>query len=185
MPLPATYDLELYRGDDFDTAFGLVAPGGRVVDDLELTSGSATATSASAAFVAADAGKAIVTHDGTGITDSCTILAYVNATTVTLSQTASASGQFAASIRALDASGYSSPLAQIRASADDGTVLATFSWNQTRSDVGVFVMSLEDTVTDDLPTTGGVWDWQILDDNDRKRTLLRGAVSVTADVSKP
>lgn len=184
MPLPATYDLELYRGDDFDTAFGLVAPGGRVVDDLILN-GTATATSASAAFVAADAGKAIVTHDGTGITDSCTILAYVSATTVTLSETASASGQFAASIRALDASGYSSPLAQIRASADDTDVLATFTWNTTRSDVGVFVMSLEDTASDDLPTTGGVWDWQILDDNDRKRTILRGAVTVTADVSKP
>ena len=183
MALPGTYDLTIYRGDDFDKTFGLVAPSGRVVTDLNVTSGSPTATSATAAFVASDVGTLIATHDGTGITDGTTIAGVTNSTTITLSANATASGTFIASIRALDCTGYSSPFAEMAADTESSE-LAAFTFDETRIDVGVYVMSLADTVTELLAaTTTAVWDWSVVVDT-KVRTLLRGGVTVVADVSK-
>jgi len=183
MALPASYDLELYRGDDFDITFGLVEVGGRVVDDLVLTSGSTSATSATASFVSADVGKKIVTHNEVGITDSCTISSVSSSSVVTLSQSATSSGNFAASIRALDCSAYTSPAADIRPTAD-GSETETFTFDSTRSDVGIFVMSMTDTETAALSAGSYVWDWQITDADSKVRTLLRGACTIVADVTR-
>jgi hypothetical protein len=183
MALPATHNLEMYRGDDFEVTFGLVEVGGRVVDDLVLTSGSTSATSATAGFVSADVGKKIVTHNEAGITDTCTISSVSSATTVTLSQSATSSGDFAASIRALDCSAYSAPAADIRATAD-GSEVETFTFDSARSDVGVFVMSMTDTETAALSAGVYVWDWQITDADSKVRTLLRGSCTIVADVTR-
>jgi prepilin-type N-terminal cleavage/methylation domain-containing protein len=61
----------------------------RTVNDAATTSGSPTLTSTNAGFTSGDAGLAV---SGAGIPIGTTISAYVNATTVTLSQNASATG---------------------------------------------------------------------------------------------
>lgn len=183
MALPASYDLEMYRGDDFDVTFGLVEPGGRVVNDLVLTNTSTTATSTSAAFTVSDIGKKIVTHNGAGIADSVTVAGVTSSTQITLSAAATASGTYAASIRALDCSAYTSPEADIRATAD-GSEVETFTFDAARKAVGVYVMTMTDTETALLTPGSYVWDWQIVDGDSKVRTLLRGAVTIVADVTR-
>jgi prepilin-type N-terminal cleavage/methylation domain-containing protein len=66
-----------------------VSYGSRTVNDAGTTSGSAVLTSSNASFTSGDVGNAV---SGTGIPTGTTISAYTNATTVTLSQTATATG---------------------------------------------------------------------------------------------
>ena len=66
-----------------------VSYGSRTVNDAATTSGAATLTSTSGTFIAADVGLSVT---GSGIPAGTTISAYTNATTVTLSKNATASG---------------------------------------------------------------------------------------------
>lgn len=74
------------------TAFGLV-PNGRMVADAAITSGQNILTSATAAFTAADVGKAVSVYFANSIAGgsplSTTIASYTNATTVVLAMNAS------------------------------------------------------------------------------------------------
>lgn len=192
--MPDSYDLHLYAGDDTAIPLMFTEDGGRGIDDLLLTSGSNIATSATAAFTQSDRGARIVTEEGDGITDSCTVSTVTNATTITLSQNASATGSFTAAIRARDCSGWSAHLAQVRASTNDtdDPVLVTADWDTTRDDVGVLLIIFDADTTRTLGdgligTTEqqvGVYDAEAVDENGELHTRVAGAVFVTPDVSR-
>lgn len=156
--LNLTGDRAVYSGSDYALPFGAVEDGGRGVADLVLTSGSTTATSASAAFTSADSDKKVATADGSGIVDGST-MTYASPTTVTLSAPATATGTFVASIRALNASSYTTHDADIKR-AEGGAVLATFTIDDARSSVGWFEFSLPAATTEPLSGVG-VWDWRV------------------------
>lgn len=194
MGLPGSYDLHLYAGDDTTIPLMFTAEGGRGVEDLFLTSGSNVATSATASFTQADRYAAIVTEEGDGITDACTISSVTNGTTVVLSENATASGKFTAAIRALDASGWSDHLAQVRATTNDtdDPVLVTGAWDLTRAEVGVLLLIFDAdasrTLGDGLIGTAeqqvGVYDAEAVDENGELHTRVRGDVFITPDVSR-
>lgn len=194
MATPGSYDLHLYAGDDTTIPLMFTEEGGRGVEDLFLTASSNVATSATAAFTQADRYAKIVTESGEGITDSCTIATVTNATTVVLSQSATATGTFTAAIRAKDCSDWSAHLAQVRAITNDSDdpVLATGDWDLTRDAVGVLLLSFDADATRTLASglTGtaevqvGVYDAEALDENSELHTRMRGDVYVTPDVSR-
>jgi hypothetical protein len=72
--------------------------------------------------------------------------------------------------------------AQIRATADSTTVIATFTVDMTDAATGIVVLRLADTVTDDL---GGVYVWDLQQDTGGViRTLVGGTFSVIDDVTR-
>lgn len=182
MSIPAAYNLVIYRGDSFDLTAGTTYPGGRVLEDLTITSGSSVASSPTGAFTTADIGKQIATADGLGIADGTTIVSVSSPTVIGLSAASSMSGTVSASIRARDASTYSDHLIQIRPDSESDEIDATFTVDDSRADVGIFILSLPAADTEAL-TRDGVWDWQVLDAT-KTRTLLAGTVTVVEDVSR-
>ena len=160
-PFHLTGTHAVYSGSDWSLSFGAVEEGGRGIDDLVLTSGSTAATSATAAFTAADTGKKISTVDGTGITDGTT-MTYVSATQVTLSVAATVTGTYVASVRALNASSYSTHSASAKRAEGDTTALCTFTIATARAAVGWFLFTLPEATTEPL-SGNGVWDWRVND----------------------
>ena len=177
--------LTVKRGDDFQYQHGFMLNGGRYVDDLNVTNGSAVATSATADFVASDVGALVATSDGSGIVDGTTILSVDSATQITLDANADATGTVGATIRAKDCSGFSAHYAQYRKWEDEAdTEMVSFSVDASRDAVGVFVLSLTDTQTE-LLTSDGVWDWQATIAGFGVRTLRGGRLALEKDTARP
>lgn len=162
MAIPGTFNLTgkyaVYSGSDWAVPFGFYEAGGRLIDDLVLTDGSTAATSATAAFTAADTGKKIATHDGSGVVDSAT-MTYVSATAVTLSVPATDTGTFVATVRALNCSSYTNHTAEAKR-AEGRPVYCSFAVDVTRNAVGWHELTLPEATTEPL-SGNGVWDWRV------------------------
>lgn len=178
----AVWPLSIRVGDAFGKQFGYVEPGGRVIDDLILTDGSAVATSASAAFTLADDGE-LITVPGGGVADGTT-MTYVDATTVTLSAAASTDRTDAAALlRPLNCSSWSSHLAQLRKLKPDTSAIVAFTVDSSRSAYGLFRLTLTSTITAALEPQRCIYDWQATTDLGVK-TLFEGPVSIRRDASR-
>lgn len=181
--VPGRKNITVYQGNDVAKTFMWGEPGARKIDDLVITSGSTVATSISARFTTADDDRKIVTQDGTGITDGTT-MTYVSATEISLSDPATATAtDVKAVVRGMNASAYSGHVAQIRRDEHAADVDAEFQVEDARKAVGVFVLTLANTVTDGM-TRGGVWDWQVTGPNGVS-TWVAGKVKFVKDVSRP
>lgn len=73
--------------------------------------------------------------------------------------------------------------AQVRATADSSTVLATFSCSITNAAAGTFACTLTATQTAALAAGGGVWDLQETY-GATVTTLLAGSVTIAQDVTR-
>jgi hypothetical protein len=73
--------------------------------------------------------------------------------------------------------------AEIRATAESGTVLAEFDGSH-NSTGGTVTLVLSPAETAALPATGGVWDVQIEYTDGEVRTYLAGNVAVTKEVTR-
>ncbi len=155
-------------------------PGGRFVEDLVLTDGDSTATSATADFVSDDTDRKIATPDGLGIDDGTT-MTVTNSTTIELSAPATATGTFKASLRALNCSAFTDHKAQVR-NKPGGRLLCEFTVDDSRSDVGVFEFSLAGAATETL-SGNGVYDWKVTGP-DGVSYWTRGAVHIVKNATE-
>lgn len=179
---PLRHNLNIYRGDTFSQPFAFLEDedDARIVEDLALTSGSTSATSATAAFTTGDNDKKLVAIEGLGIDDGTT-MTYVSATEVTLSAPATATlTDVLAAVRGLNCSAFTC-VAEYRTHANSATAAATFTVDDSRSAVGVFDVTLSETLTADLPRSG-VWDLQATGP-DGVSTWVAGKVTVTKDAT--
>lgn len=86
----------------------------------------------------------------------------------------------------LDLTGWEAPMAQIRATEDATTILASFTTevlNQTTTP-GAVRLFLTPADTGTLPAAAAVWDVQLTDPESRVYTYLRGKVTITKDVTR-
>ena len=174
-------ELSIYRGDDFVQPWGYVEQGGRVIDDLVITTGSAVASSATAIFTTADSTKKLTVADGVGVADGTT-MTYVSATQVTLSAAATQTRTgVAALVRALNCSSYSAHLLQFRPS-EDSAVVASATVDVSRQSVGMFTFTLSAAQTTALGGRG-VWDWQVSGPNGVTTWVKHRRWVCTKDVS--
>jgi hypothetical protein len=178
--LPATDNITAYRGDTARERRYV----GRAVK-VNTTAGDATvtidSTHSGAGFAESDEG---LTIDGVGILEGTTILTYTSPTTVELSAPAIATGTITASIRSYDLTGCT-PTAQIRVSTADTTILYTFACELTDQDddPGGVIMEIAAGETDDAAAKA-VWDWQLEFADDSVRTIGKGSVKFSGQVTR-
>lgn len=84
----------------------------------------------------------------------------------------------------LDMTGYTF-LAQARTKAKSASVAFSFTVDTTSAASGVLVLEVADTVTVDVNPGTYEWDLQWTDGDGKIRTILRGVVTVLAEVSRP
>jgi hypothetical protein len=84
----------------------------------------------------------------------------------------------------IDMTGYTF-LAQARTAPGAATVAFTFTVDTTDAATGILVLTVADTVTDDLEPGRYFWDLQWTDGAGAVRTILAGIVTVLAEVSRP
>lgn len=164
MPSPGRKNLTVREGRDFSQTFAFGEEGARKITDLVITNGSTAATSATAVFTSADTGKKLVDVGEVGITDGTT-MTYVSATQVTLSAAATATAtNVNAVVRGINCSAYTDHAAEWRNTEDAADPVATFTVDDARAAVGVFVISLTSTQTA-AGSRSGVWDWKVTGPN--------------------
>jgi hypothetical protein len=201
LPAPGTFDLvrvseqvdySIYSGADWVLALGAVEPptpedtqGGRLVDDLILTLGSSTATSATGLFTANDSGLKIATESGEGIDDGTT-MTFVDDDTIHLSSPATADGVFVATIRSLNLSNYSAHKAQVRRAQLQRTAARSFlleiNVDDTRADVGWYLLSIAAAESEVRGEVNGEWDWRV-DGPTGRAFWMRGAAHIRENVT--
>lgn len=84
----------------------------------------------------------------------------------------------------MDLTGYSF-LAQARTRAAASSTAFAFTVDTTDAATGVIVLSVANATTDDVGPGRYEWDLQWTDPDSKVRTLMRGVITVIAEVARP
>lgn len=197
---PTGRELFIRRGDDFEKPWGAFEDvdrsdptdlGGRAIEDLAITSGSTTATSATALFQTQDTDRKIaLALPDAGIADG-TLMSFVDETTIELSEPATATAtNLLAFLRPVNCTAFDTghlavirrrPL--VRAVVDAPPPDAVIDVDTTRSAVGVFWFRLPWSVTRHIGNNW-FWDWQVMGLDGLRSTWMDGYTVITGDAAR-